>query len=125
MESFRLSKKEKDQLITLKRRTGIDQWNILCRWAFCVSIAEESSPRDDKISSDSNLEMTWKTFGGENDQVYLELLKQRCSQDGFYITESNLQKVFRLHVNRGINYLIGTPSLTSISGLIEIAAPRL
>jgi hypothetical protein len=26
------------QLIRLKTRTGITQWNILCRWAFCLSL---------------------------------------------------------------------------------------
>jgi Domain of unknown function (DUF1832). len=28
----------KERLITLKRYTGIQNWNVLCRWAFCISI---------------------------------------------------------------------------------------
>lgn len=125
MDGFRLSKKAKDQLITLKRRTGLENWNVLCRWAFCVSLAEPSVPRDDRIPADSNVEMTWKTFAGDNDQVYLELLRQRCQTDGFEATDANLMKVFRLHVHRGISYLVGSPSLTSISGLLEIGVTRI
>ena len=34
----------KEQLIRLKTRTGIPQWNILCRWAFCLSLAEPTPP---------------------------------------------------------------------------------
>lgn len=125
MESFKLSKKAKDQAITLKRRTGLENWNVLCRWAFCVSLAEPTAPRDDKIPADSNVEMTWKTFAGENHQVYLELLRQRCVEDGFELNDANLMKVFRLHVHRGISYLVGSPNLTSISGLVDMAATRI
>jgi len=125
MEGFRVSKKGKDQLIILKRRTGLENWNVLCRWAFCSSLAEESSPRDDKIPADSNIEMTWKTFAGENDKVYLELLRQRCIADGYEPTENNLLKEFRLHVHRGISYLVGLPHLTSIAGLIETCVTQI
>lgn len=125
MESVRISKKGKDQLTTLKRRTGIMNWNILCRWAFCVSLAEEAVPRDDKIPSDSNVEMTWRTFAGNNDSIYLELLRQRCIADGYEPTDSNMMKVFRLHVHRGISYLMGAPNLNSISGLLEMAIARI
>ncbi|WP_435947067.1 DndE family protein [Dryocola sp. BD586] len=32
IDNVRLSEKAKQQLITLKRRTGIENWNVLCRW---------------------------------------------------------------------------------------------
>jgi DNA sulfur modification protein DndE len=34
LKQFRLSAQAKEQLIRLKTRTGITQWNVLCRWAF-------------------------------------------------------------------------------------------
>lgn len=125
MDSFKLSKKAKDQMITLKRRTGLENWNVLCRWAFCVSLAEPSVPRDDRIPTDSNVEMTWRTFAGENEQIYLELLRQRCIEDGHEPNDANMMKVFRMHVHRGISYLVGSPSLTSIAGLVEMAVTRI
>ena len=33
VEHIRLSKQAKNQLIKLKRVTGIEHWNVLCRWA--------------------------------------------------------------------------------------------
>jgi len=42
IETIRISEKGKQQLIQLKRKTGIDNWHTLCRWAFCISLAEPS-----------------------------------------------------------------------------------
>ena len=44
IEHIRLSQQARDQLITLKRRTGIAHWNVLCRWALCRSLAEPAPP---------------------------------------------------------------------------------
>ena len=44
VERVRLSKSAEDQLNKLKRSTKIKQWNILCRWALCRSLAEPSIP---------------------------------------------------------------------------------
>ena len=44
VEHIRLSKQAKNQLIKLKRVTGIEHWNVLCRWALCVSLSEQSMP---------------------------------------------------------------------------------
>ena len=40
--SVRVNQQAKDQLIKLKRITGIKQWNVLCRWALCLSLAQFS-----------------------------------------------------------------------------------
>lgn len=64
IDYIRLSQQGKDQLIKLKRYTGIEHWNVLCRWAFCLSLSEPSVPPNAKIPADSNVEMTWKVFGG-------------------------------------------------------------
>ena len=42
IDHIRFSQQAKDQLIKFKRVTGIEHWNILCRWALCVSLAEDS-----------------------------------------------------------------------------------
>lgn len=45
--------------------------------------------------------------------------------DGHEPTEQNLARVFRLHVHRGISYLVGSPALTSVAGLLETGVIRL
>ena len=33
VKHFKLSQPEKDRLIRIKAKTGIQNWNVLCRWA--------------------------------------------------------------------------------------------
>ena len=122
IERIRLSQKAKDQLIKLKRITKIDQWNILCRWGFCRSLAEPSIPSPVPIPADSNLEMTWPVFGGEIADILLIALKQRCYQDGLGIDKEVLARQFRLHLHRGIGYLAGDPKLKKIDDLVRLIA---
>ena len=124
IEHIHLSQAARDQLMKLKRRTGIKQWNTLCRWGFCVSLAESSPPTMIKIPSDSNVEMTWRTFGGEHADVYLALLKERCRADGLPLTEEELRSQFRLHLHRGISYLAGQRSIKTVGHLFREVAFR-
>lgn len=117
LEHIRISEQAKDQLIALKRRTGIPQWNVLCRWAFCASLAEPQVPPAAKIVTDSNVEMSWRVFGGPHHEVYLALLKARCERDGLGTSDELLDTQFRLHLHRGIGYLFG--ERPDLEGLIQ------
>ena len=121
LETVRVSKQGRDQLMTLKRRTGIGQWNILCRWALCVSLAEPTPPRHQQTGGESPVEMTWRTFAGQHEDVYLALIKQRCHEDGLDADPKTLEQQLRLHIHRGIAYLAGDPEVTSIAGLVRKA----
>jgi DNA sulfur modification protein DndE len=122
IERFRLSQTARDQLIKLKRYTKIDQWNILCRWAFCRSLAEPSIPSPIPIPADSNLEMSWRVFGGEIADILLVALKQRCHNDGLGTDKETLTQQFRLHLHRGIGYLAGSePPIKKIEDLLILA----
>jgi DNA sulfur modification protein DndE len=123
IEYIKLSRQGKDQLIKLKRVTGIEHWNVLCRWAFCVSLAEQSVPPPARIPADSNVEMSWRVFGGRHAELYLALLKERCLRDGFPIDPETLSQQFRLHLHRGISYLFGNKELRKIDDLIALALP--
>jgi len=118
IEKFKLSERAKTQLITIKRRTKIENWNILCRWAFCLSLKESTIPPYETIPSDSSVEMTWRVFGGEHWEVYYALLLQRCKQDGIELRAENINAHFRLHLHRGISYLASDKSIKDISGLL-------
>lgn len=121
IDRIRLSQTAKDQLTKLKRLTKIEQWNILCRWAFCRSLAEPTTPSPVPILNDSNLEMSWRVFGGEMSDILLIALKQRCHNDGLGTERETLATQFRLHLHRGIGYLAGDPNLKQIEDLISFA----
>lgn len=118
IETVRLNGRARNQLITLKRKTGIENWNILCRWAFCVSLAENHSPREGTVGGETGIEMTWRTFGGEYADLYLGLLKQRCIDEELETDEETLTDQLKLHLHRGIGYLASKKQLTSIEDLV-------
>ena len=124
IEHIELSQRDKDQLIRLKRRTGIENWNVLCRWAFCTSLATEGVPPDTKVLSDSNVEMTWRVFGGQHHYAYEALLRTRCVRDGLGVDPDVLTRQFRLHLSRGIGYLAAGGSVRSIADLVKLPMSR-
>lgn len=123
IDHIRLSAQAREQLIRMKRRTGIDHWNVLCRWALCRSLAEPTPPANSKHPADSNVEMSWRTFGGAMGDVYLGLLRYRCRHDGLPDDDETVAHQFRLHLHRGISYLAADRSIRDISDLTRSVMP--
>ncbi|MCL1076573.1 DNA sulfur modification protein DndE [Parashewanella spongiae] len=105
IETVKLSEKAKNQLVTIKRHTKIENWNVLCRWALMLSLQEKSVPPHEEVHTNSNIEMTWKVFGGEFADIYMAMLKQRIYQDEGQLDKDKLSYFFKLHLHRGISYL--------------------
>ena len=51
IEQLRTSSTVKNLLTRIKGITSIQNWNVLCRWGFCLSIKQTSVPRmvDEKM----------------------------------------------------------------------------
>ena len=122
IKQIRLSAQAREQLIRLKSRTGLTQWNILCRWAFCLSLRQPAPPTPADIPADSNVEMSWEVFGGEAHELYLALLKVRCQRDGLGTSDAVVSRQFRLHLHRGIGYLAAPHTIRSLCDLVCLAA---
>ena len=121
LESVRLSSWSRDRLSLLKRRTGARQWNILCRWAFCLSLSEKSAPPRVEEVLDGNVEMSWRTFAGSSGSDFLWLaLKARCARDGLGTDAATLSREFRLHLRRGIGYLSAAGKIKSLGNLVAL-----
>ena len=124
IETIRINAQGKEQLSRLKRQTGIEHWNILCRWAFCTSLAEPTVPPTKAFGGEPAVEMTWRVFGGRQHEIYFALLKQRCKRDGFGLDDVTLNEQFRLHLHRGLSYLASDRQIRSISHLVQKALLR-
>lgn len=120
VKQVRLSNLAKSHLARLKYKTGILNWNVLCRWALCLSLKEPTVPPDAEIITDSNVEMSWQTFGGEYEEVYDALIRQRCIDDGLGTDPETLAKYFKLHLHRGISYLVTKDFINSPSDLLRL-----
>ncbi len=121
VETVRVNENCKRHLSTLKRRTGIQNWNVICRWAFSVSIADPTPPQKIDKGDWSNVEMSWATFGGSEADLYATLLKARCYEDGLELNPLELAEQFRLHLHRGITKLVGHQDTRSLIGLLELS----
>ena len=122
LDTIRLSQQGRDQLIKLKRHTGIKQWNVLCRWALCTSLADPTPPLVRDVVTDSNVEMSWKTFAGQYGPAYLALIKRRANREEKGIESDALARCAHAHIHRGIGMLAGS-GITSVSSLVQRCAP--
>ena len=120
IEHIRISRTARDQLITLKRRTGIMHWNVLCRWALCRSLAEAAPPPSIRLTLDSNVEMSWRVFAGDLGDVLWALVRYRVHLDGLPLDDETIAQQFRLHLHRGIGYLAGDTQVPDVAGLARL-----
>lgn len=107
IDRIRLTAAAKNQLSTLKRKTGIEHYNSLCRHALCLSLANDSMPPDEGLNYTGGIEIDWRTFTGGNEYLYLNLLLLRISQDGGALSDDNVRQVCASHLHRGLSYMAG------------------
>ena len=118
IDQLRTSTTIKNSLTRIKSITSIQNWNVLCRWGFCLSIKQLSLPRtvDEKLDG---IEMDYGTFVGKNENIYTQLLINNLRHHNIDVNKENLAKYLYAHVNRGVN-IIYTNKLKNISELFFI-----
>lgn len=121
IKQVRLSSSSKDKLSRLKGRTGIQNWNVLCRWALCYSLSEGTLPTEIIPVADSNVEMSWYTFAGEYGEIYEGLVRQWCIDHDLPSDDESVEKYFKIHLERGIAHLSGTNFIKSLEDLLTLA----
>ena len=117
VETLRISRQGREKLIKLRRQTGIENWNVLCRWAFCVSLREKTPPIQTIEKLDGGVEMTWKVFSGDQGDVYSSLCWQRIQIDGFPPGQEGAAACLRAHIHRGLSFLASGKETKTISDL--------
>lgn len=105
IDRLRLTASAKNQLASLKKKTGIEHNNALCRHALCLSLANASVPPAERLNFAGGLEIDYRTFSGGQDANYINLVITRLMQDGQKVTEDAVRETFITHVHRGLSYL--------------------
>lgn len=105
IDRIRLTAAAKIQLSTLKRKTGIEHYNALCRHALCVSLANTSMPPEEDFNFNGGVEIDWRTFTGGHEALYLNLILLRMQQDGSEVSAETVRKTCFCHLHRGLSYL--------------------
>jgi DNA sulfur modification protein DndE len=118
-ENVRVSEKAKSQLISIKRKTGIPNWNVICRWAIVKSLVEPTPAPHENITTDSSVEMSWKVFSGEYSDLIEGLIRSRMISEALDVNDKKIvQEYLKIHLHRGISYL---SKVKDISELIYMA----
>jgi len=116
IDILRTSSNVKSSLTRIKTITGISNWNIICRWALCLSLKQTSLPREVEEKLDG-VEIDYETLVGKNKSIYTQLLINNLVAHKVTVDKKNLTKYLYAHVNRGVN-IIYTNKLKDISGLM-------
>lgn len=117
-DTIRLDQNAKEQLIRLKRRTGIKTWNVLCRWALARSLSEPSVPAGTPGPRPWALEIDWGTFAGSQSTAIRSVLTARLLKEKTPANRAGLEKALDAHLHRGVAYLAGTKGSVAIEDLV-------
>ncbi len=120
IETLRTTTNVKNLLTRIKAFTGIQYWNVICRWGLCLSIKQSTLPRliEEKLDG---IEIDYDVFVGKNKTIYTQLLINDLQKHKIEITKENLYKYLYAHVNRGVS-IIYNYKMKSISDLASLIA---
>ena len=119
VDTVRISQQGRDQLIKLKRQTGIENWNILCRWALAASLREKSIPPQIPPQADGGVEIAWKVFAGDWSDALTAAIRVRANRDLEKTTPDAMASYFRSHLTRGLSYLASERESTGIDAFLS------
>ena len=91
IDILRTSSNVKNSLTRIKTITGISNWNIICRWAFCLSLKQTSLPREMEEKLDG-VEIDYDTLVGKNKSIYTQLLINNLVTHNVAVDKKNLTK---------------------------------
>ena len=95
IDVLRTSMNVKNSLSRIKTLTGIPNWNIICRWAFCLSIKQTSLPREVEEKLDG-VEIDYDTLFNKNKSIYTQLLINNLVTHKVEIDKKNLTNTYTL-----------------------------
>lgn len=106
IDRIRLTAAAKIQLSTLKRKTGIEHYNSICRHALCLSLANPTLPPEEDFNFSSGIEIEWRVFTGGCEDFYLNLVLARMAIDNIAVSVEEVKRVCASHLHRGLSYLV-------------------
>jgi DNA sulfur modification protein DndE len=115
IDHVRVSARGKESLIKIKRRTGLEHWNEICRVALCQSLANPNPPTTPTGMGESPIDMDWKTFAGPYSAEFTVAIILRAKADGVDLASKDaLVDYVKAHIERGIASLQNVKTLTDI-----------
>lgn len=105
IDVVRLSQSDKDSLIKIKRKTGVDSWNVLCRWSLTIALAQSNAVYTKTLEKRDSIEIKWDTFAGKYEPFYLGLLQICYLKYTRRHSELSPNEFFHSALSKGISIL--------------------
>lgn len=118
IDRVKLTAAAKQQLSTLKRRTGIEHYNVIGRHALCASLANKNKVPNEALQFSGGLEIDWSTFAGDAEATLTNLLIMRALADEGDAGPSSIRKVLHAHLHRGLGYLASDPNSLTVDRVL-------
>jgi DNA sulfur modification protein DndE len=115
IETIKISKRGRNQLSQIRRQAGIENLNVICRWAFCVSLREKTRPTVIAQKFDGGIEISWKVFAGNQSEIFNALIIIRARKDGFPLNPEGIAYCLISHIHRGLFLLASGKESKSLS----------
>ena len=112
---YKFSSRTQSLYSLLKSRTGLTA-NILARYAFCLSLKDQSIPNPDEFDENGS-ELLPSVLFGEHENIYMALMLDRLKKDNLD-PKLYLHKMTRAHLNRGSAILF--PRIHELTDFIDI-----
>ena len=112
---YRFSSRTQSLFGMLKNKTGLSI-NILARYAFCLSLKDQSIPNPDEFD-EKGMEILPSVLFGEHENIYNALMIDRLKKDNLD-PELYFNKMARAHLNRGSAILF--PRIQELTDFIDI-----
>ena len=101
VETVRITAAQRDAINQIKRATGLEHNNHVCRLALLISLADPTPPPA-TLPAKTAQEIDWKTFAGEHAAILASLVPKSTSQSG------KATQVVSDHLDRGIRLILNS-----------------
>lgn len=120
IDSIRLTQTDRDRLIRIKRATGIESWNVLCRWALVIGLKESKSSMHESEETRNGIEIKWDTFAGADSRLYTCLIEW-CFRKADHTHRQSIGYFVLSCISHGILVLSKQGALPNISAMAHLA----
>lgn len=105
IDAVRLTASEKDMLSRIKRKTSVDSWNVLCRWALATGLSSNLKNLAKSTEKRDAVEIRWDTFAGRWSDIISASIRSAYHSHAAHDQPVGIGDFFQMVLAKGIRIL--------------------
>lgn len=105
IDTIRLTSSERELLVRVKKKTGIESWNVLCRWSLILGLSEKMLPMRKSVEKRDAVEIKWDTFSGKWSDVLSAAIQLRYHANTKFVPELTVFDFIHSRLEDGVRKL--------------------